>query len=82
MVEETIWYWEYILKVSDEDEEKEVLRSGIVAATSFTEAMSRIEEFYGDDIIAVENLKAITDIVFDFDLANSDSSFDFTITEK
>ena len=82
MVEETIWYWEYILKVSDEDEDKEVLRSGIVAATSFTEAMSRIEEFYGDDIIEVENLKAITDIVFDFDLANSDSSFDFTITEK
>ena len=82
MVEETIWYWEYILKVSDEDEEKEVLRSGIVAATSFTEAMSRIEEFYGDDIIAVENLKVITDIVFDFDLANSDSDVDFAITEK
>ena len=82
MVEETIWYWEYILKVSDEDEDKEVLRSGIVAATSFTEAMGRIEDFYGDDIIEVEKLKIITDIVFDFDLAKSDSSFDFAITEK
>lgn len=82
MIEETIWYWEYILKVSDEDEEKEAFRSGIVAATSFTEAMSRIEEFYGEDIIEVGSLKAITDIVFDFDLANSDSSFDFAITEK
>ena len=79
MIEETIWYWEYILKVSDED--KEVLRSGIVAATSFTEAMGRIEDFYGDDIIAVENLKVITDIVFDFDLENRDPSFDFVITE-
>jgi hypothetical protein len=47
-----------------------------------TEAMKSIEDYYGDEILAVVMLKAITDVVLDFDLVNCDSDFDFTINRK
>ena len=80
--EKTLWYWEYTVKVWDMDEEKTAFRSGVTAAYTMTEAMKSIEEYYGDEILAVVMLKAITDIVMDFDLVNCDSGFDFTINSK
>ena len=82
MKEKSIWYWEYIIKVYDMDEEKEDSRAGIVAASTITEAMEAIEDYYGDEILEVHMLKAITDIVMDFDLVNCDCGFDFTINRK
>ena len=82
MKEKSIWYWEYIIKVYDMDEEKEDSRAGIVAAGTMTEAMEAIEDYYGDEILEVHMLKAITDIVMDFDLVNCDCGFDFTINRK
>lgn len=82
MKEKSIWYWEYIIKVYDMDEEKEDSRAGIVAASTMTEAMEAIEDYYGDEILEVHMLKAITDIVMDFDLVNCDCGFDFTINRK
>lgn len=82
MKEKSIWYWEYIIKVYDMDEEKEDSRAGIVAANTMTEAMEAIEDYYGDEILEVHMLKAITDIVMDFDLVNCDCGFDFTINRK
>ena len=80
--EKSIWYWEYIIKVWDMDEEKEDSRAGVVAAYTMTEAMKSIEDYYGDEILEVHMLKAITDIVMDFDLMNCNSDFDFTINKK
>lgn len=82
MKEKSIWYWEYVIKVYDMDEEKEDSRAGIVAANTMTEAMEAIEDYYGDEILEVHMLKAITDIVMDFDLVNCDCGFDFTINRK
>ena len=82
MEEKTIWYWEYTLTVWDEDEEREVSRSGIVAAFTMAEAMKSIEDFYGEEIMSVDKLKPITDIVMDFDLVNCIADFDYRINRK
>lgn len=83
MKDKTMWYWEYQLKVFDIDS-KEEIRSGIVSANTFTEAMEEIEDYYKDEIIEVQMLKPIVDNVFDFKYVMEDPSinFDFTITRK
>jgi hypothetical protein len=65
-----VWYWEYQLKIWDEIDSKEEIRSGVVAADTITEAMKEIEDYYGDEIMEVQMLKAITDGVFEFQLCN------------
>ena len=78
----TIWYWEYQLKIWDAIDSKETIRSGVVAADTFTEAMQEIESYYGDELMEVQMLKAITDVVFDFQYVMEDTDFDFVISEK
>lgn len=82
MEEKTIWYWEYIVKVWDIDEERADSRAGVVSAYTMTEAMKLIEDYYDADLIEVNMLKAITDIVMEFDLVNDDTDFDFRINRK
>ena len=82
MEEKTIWYWEYIVKVWDMDKEKEDSCAGVVAAYTMTEAMKLIEDYYDNELLEVHMLKAITDIVMDFDLVNADTDFDFRINRK
>ena len=77
-----VWYWEYQLKIWDEIDSKEEIRSGVVAADTMTEAMKRIEEYYGDEIMEVQMLKAITDGVFEFQCVMEDTDFDFVISKK
>lgn len=77
-----VWYWEYQLKIWDEIDEKEEMRSGIVAADTITEAMKEIEDYYGDEIMEVQMLKAITDGVFEFQYVMEDLDFDFVISKK
>lgn len=77
-----VWYWEYRLKIWDEIDEKEEMRSGIVAADTITEAMKEIEDYYGDEIMEVQMLKAITDGVFEFQYVMEDPDFDFVISKK
>lgn len=77
-----VWYWEYQLKIWDEIDEKEEMRSGIVAADTITEAMKEIEDYYGDEIMEVQMLKAITDGVFEFQYVMEDPDFDFVISKK
>ena len=74
-----VWYWEYQLKIWDDIDEKEEMRSGIVAADTITEAMKEIEDYYGDEIEEVQMLKAITDGVFEFQEVMKDTDFDFAI---
>ena len=77
-----VWYWEYQLKIWDDIDEKEEMRSGIVAADTITEAMKEIEDYYGDEIMEVQMLKAITDGVFEFQDVMEDTDFDFVISKK
>lgn len=77
-----VWYWEYQLKIWDDVDDKEEIRSGVVAADTMTEAMKRIEDYYGDEIMEVQMLKAITDGVFEFQYVMEDPDFDFVISKK
>lgn len=77
-----VWYWEYQLKIWDDVDDKEEIRSGVVAADTITEAMKEIEDYYGDEIMEVQMLKAITDGVFEFQYVMEDSDFDFVISKK
>ena len=77
-----VWYWEYQLKIWDEIDSKEEIRSGVVAADTITEAMREIEDYYGDEIMEVQMLKAITDGVFEFQYVMEDTDFDFVISKK
>ena len=77
-----VWYWEYQLKIWDEIDSKEEIRSGVVAADTITEAMKEIEDYYGDEIMEVQKLKAITDGVFEFQYVMEDTDFDFVISKK
>lgn len=62
-----IWYWEYQVKIWDDIDEQEEIRSGVVASEGgFAGAMSEIEAYYGRDIIEVQLLKAIMDGVLEF----------------
>ena len=77
-----VWYWEYQLKIWDDVDDKEEIRSGVVAADTITEAMKEIEDYYGDEIMEVQMLKAITDGVFEFQYVIEDPDFDFVISKK
>ena len=77
-----LWYWEYQLKIWDEIDDKEEIRSGVVAANTITEAMEEIEDYYGDEIEEVQMLKAITDDIFEFQHVMEDTDFDFVISKK
>lgn len=77
-----VWYWEYQLKIWDDVDDKEEIRSGVVAADTITEAMKEIEDYYGDEITEVQMLKAITDGVFEFQYVMEDPDFDFVISKK
>lgn len=81
-INNAIWYWEYQLKVFDEIDDKEEICSGVVAASTITEAMKEIEHYYGDEIMEVQMLKSITDGVFDFQDVMEDTDFDFVISKK
>lgn len=77
-----VWYWEYQLKIWNEVDSKEEIRSGVVAADTITEAMQEIEGYYGDEIMEVQMLKSITDGVFEFQYVMEDTDFDFVISKK
>ena len=77
-----VWYWEYQLKIWNEIDSKEEIRSGVVAADTITEAMKEIGDYYGDEIMEVQMLKAITDGVFEFQDVMEDTDFDFVISKK
>lgn len=77
-----VWYWEYQLKIWNEIDSKEEIRSGVVVADTITEAMEEIEDYYGDEIMEVQMLKAITDGVFEFQYVMEDTDFDFVISKK
>ena len=80
---ENPWYYEYILKTWDEENKKEEDYYGIIPANNMTEAMSSLENYYGDEIMEVKMLKPIIEgPVFEFQLAMDCNDFDFSISRK
>lgn len=80
---DNIWYYEYVVKIWDEIDSEEIICSGIVPASSFTEAVERLENWYGNDILEIQMLKPIYEgIVFEFQQAMEDPTLDFVISKK
>lgn len=79
---DTLWYYEYIIKIWNNCDSREEIRSGILCADSLTEAAKELEDYYSDEIMEVQMLKAITDGVFEFQYVMEDTDFDFVISRK
>ena len=78
-----VWYYEYIVKIWNDIENKEEIRCGVVAAESMVEATKEICNYYGEEIMEIQMLKAIVDgKVFEFDYATEDTDFDFRFVKK
>ena len=81
---DNIWYYEYVVKFWDQIDSEEIICSGIVPASSFTEAIERLEtKWYGNDILEIQMLKPVYEgIVFEFQRAAEDKTLDFVINKK
>ena len=77
------WFYEYTIKFWDDGESpgKEKIRSGLVTGETTTEAVTKLEEYYGS-IMDIQTLKPITDYVFEFQSVMDDTDFDFLINKK
>ena len=61
-------YYQYEILYNDTDEGQAIVRSGILYAANFTEAVSQLENYYGvDDIIEINLITPLSDCsVLDF----------------
>lgn len=79
---ENIWYYEYTVKIWDNVDDREEIRSGVVPAESMMDAMQELNDYY-DNITEVQMLKAIVEgTVFEFQLAAEDPDCDFVFSRK
>ena len=84
-MEKEYWYYEYIIKVWNDIDDKEEVRSGVVPAENAVKALDELQSYYGDCIEDVMTLKPILDgKVFDFQFVTNEfnTSFDFDINPK
>lgn len=79
-----IWYYEYTVKIWEQIDSKEIICSGLVPASSFTNAIELLEtKWYGDDILEIQMLKPVYEgVVFEFQHAAEDKTLDFVINKK
>ena len=79
-----VWYYQYEVVLWDSDKCKEENVTGIVPGTSFSDVVQKLESFYGNEILNITTLKAVSEgEVFEFEYANEDATdFDYVITEK
>lgn len=54
--------FEYVLNTWNECDKKEEIVHGITFGKDYTEAMSNIESYYGDTIIAIEKLYGLEEV--------------------
>lgn len=78
-----IWYYEYQVKTWNEIDHKEEIFSGVVPAESIVEAVKRLDDYYGTDIMEIQMLKPIFEgTVFEFQCVMEDPGFDYVINKK
>ena len=75
-----MWYWEYQVKIWTGD--KEEIRSGLVTGRTFSKAMKKIENYYTNELMEIQMLKAIVDGLFEFQRVMKDNDFDYVIHRK
>lgn len=77
-----MWYWQYTLIVFDGNNKNEEV-SGLVVGDNIVNATETLYSYYGEDIVDIKGLKAITDIVFEFQsVTKYEKDFDFEIHKK
>lgn len=79
-----MYYWEYIVQIWDEDDQKFKSCSGFVVGEEFSEVMGYLEDYYGDELCEVHMLKPISDSgeVFDFESNSTECDFSFMRKES
>ena len=77
-----VWYWQYEVEIWDDIDREETVRCGVVTGEKITDAMQTLYNYYGEDIINVHTLKALTDTVFEFKDVMENADFDYMISEK
>ena len=77
------WFYQYKVKVNWYDETN-CLYSGIVPASSLTDAVKILEDYYGEECLQeIQTLKPVVKgPVFEFNLATDEDNFDYKIIKK
>lgn len=75
-----IWFWYYEIKFWDELEDEHKYLAGLVAGATLIEAMNNLYKEYGDEIEDISTFRALTDNVFEFNLAKGLDNFNWTIS--
>ena len=73
-----MWFWQYKIKVIDVDNSAPTIIAGLVVADDMVGAVKELDDYYGNDIIDILGLKAITENIFEF-TAVRDEGFDYDI---
>lgn len=85
-----MWFYQYQIKVVVEDvvidrhQYKEIIRNGLIPASTYMEAMQGLVNYYGDDnIVNIMHLTAALEgDVFEFENANEDRDFNYKVIKK
>lgn len=86
-----MWFYQYQIKVVVEDIEridhhryKEVIRNGLIPASTYMEAMQGLVNYYGDDNIVniMQLTAALEGDVFEFEDANENLDFNYKVIKK
>lgn len=76
-----MFFWLYKIKYDTESETRTA--NGIVTGENFTEAMEKIEKYYGRELVCVDCLKDIYDNdCLDFEAAEEYANIDIFIKEN
>lgn len=77
-----MWFWLYRIKVIDQNNMKERICTGLTVGSTIVQAVEKLDDYYGVDIVDILALRAITEVVFPFEEAMEEPAFNFTIVEK
>lgn len=78
------WYYEYAIMYWDEVDYVEEVRTGVVPASSFADAIDQLNKYYGEcNIEEIQMLKPIVEgLVLDFEDAKRDHNVNFQMSKE
>lgn len=65
-ITDELWYYEYIVTHYDEISNENISSKGVISATSYTDAMQKLEDYYGDELCSVDLLYCCSQFVYEF----------------